>query len=236
MSKHTKGNEIRFLIDRSCLPPGADTGEKNKLTAESWQLAFIKRIARIIDCSGEAIVNLASQKYLLGSSNDWWLRHGNRPNELVITYRYGLHPETQKKLSDLRDSIILLLDLDKFNPEGQNQKFDGKMLFISCFFIDPRHSLEQDYLPWLARILSWDGRFENAPNNGQFANAPDNLGYWIGRGKEYRKYDDSNWLLPASGLPNNVAIAGPCNNHEQLDKLCNTIVWLMGLEKFQPQE
>lgn len=41
--------------------------------------------------------------------------NGDAPNEIVITYRYGLSKEMGEKLAKLRDTIIWLLDLERFN-------------------------------------------------------------------------------------------------------------------------
>jgi len=51
-------------------------------------------------------------------TNDWWAdvgANGDAPNEIVITYRYGLSKEMGEKLAKLRDTIIWLLDLERFN-------------------------------------------------------------------------------------------------------------------------
>jgi hypothetical protein len=218
---------IRFFVDPVVcpLPVGESYEDQSgiKFAAEFWKMALIERIARIISWDGRAIPDKDSQKFLLGGSNDWWLRQGEEPNEFVVSYRYGLGPEMATKMSNLRDVIIWLLGLEKFNCEGQAAELQQDVGFIGGFCFDPRQSLEKDYLSRLAGILGWTGKF---------AVAREKLGWHIPKGILAYPDVNSNWCIPAGTKANEVVIAGFGGDQKLMDKLISTIVWLLDLERF----
>jgi len=123
MKPKVRSNEIRFFI-------------KPKSTPENIQ-TILNQVANMIYglCGqGVAIEKEGGYRWGLGwhtsagtevNFNDWWAdigALGDAPNEVVIAYRYGMSKEMSEKLSKLRDTIIWLLDLERFNPSemGEN--------------------------------------------------------------------------------------------------------------------
>lgn len=115
-------NEIRFFIDPQSTPDdiqllfdliatiiyvkygsGAAVKKPDDEGGYRWNLGYRYGINGIVDLP-----------------NDWHAdigANGDAPNEVVVSYRYGLTKETAEKMSKLRDTIIWLLDLERFNPE-----------------------------------------------------------------------------------------------------------------------
>ncbi|MFA6526487.1 MAG: hypothetical protein WCT26_03715 [Candidatus Buchananbacteria bacterium] len=80
-------------------------------------LIYAEAIARIIDCWQGQLIEAPHKGpdcFLLGNSNDWWLRRGNQPNEIIISRRW----QDLELMKSLRYLLIKLLDLQRFNNEG----------------------------------------------------------------------------------------------------------------------
>jgi len=118
MKPRVNGNEIRFFIDPK-LEPG-------------YIGLVLNQIANMIYGMygpGVAIKKDDGYQYGLGYRllsgkeyfpNDWWAdigAHGDEANEVVVAYRYGNCQVNSEKLPKFRDTIIWLLDLDRFNKE-----------------------------------------------------------------------------------------------------------------------
>jgi hypothetical protein len=152
MKPRVNCDEIRFFVD----PRSTEQDIK----------AILDQVANMIfglSGPGVAIKKCSGYRYGLGFrqgklqcfTNDWWAdvgANGDAPNEIVVAYRYGLSQEMSEKLSKLRDTIIWLLDLERFNlPEKDEltmyeHRCPKGHLFYSALQQD-------DNCPWCAPAL-----------------------------------------------------------------------------------
>jgi len=69
------------------------------------------RIARLIDWRGLLIEKHDGYRWMIGTSNDWWLDYGDVTSEIVIAYRYG----SIEFMRSLFTVIVALLHLEHLN-------------------------------------------------------------------------------------------------------------------------
>ena len=110
-------NEIRFFVHPKSTPANVKD-----------MLDHIANMIYGFYGQGVAVRKMIGYRWSLGyyqtrskdkrTPNDWWAdvgANGDAPNEVVIAYRYCLDKDTAEKMSKLRDTIIWLLDSERFN-------------------------------------------------------------------------------------------------------------------------
>lgn len=88
---------------------------ENEENKNNFYLLWAKRIARIFENSDRNLQEIDKNHWQLGSSNDWYLRIDAITHELIIWSRN--FSQDSEKLEILRQAVIILLGLTKFNSK-----------------------------------------------------------------------------------------------------------------------
>lgn len=123
-------------------------------TKEEWERKIIERLAKIIDWEGKLIEKTSGYRWMIGTSNDWWLDRGEQENEFIIAYRYG----DPAKMEKLRKVIVYILGLAEYNQIDPVKSQNRQLVYLEIK-INPSHSLETDYIYRLIRFFNGTNDF-----------------------------------------------------------------------------